>query len=395
MGWRDSPGLRLGPRSWVWQLIFFMVACVTVLLALQAFRPPASTPVGNTTEDDAPTFAPDAASARERLADDEFFAPPPLETPTTPRRRKDDNKRANAAADLSHIHDDTLGIRFDEADSFFELLQQARQTSPDDLIAQVRYDVQHVNLLTDPERYRGQVMTVAGNLLRLTPFTPARNRQGLQTLYEAWIVTPDSAPRAYRVVTSQLSDRIPLKDHAQLPVVATGYFLKQEGYMATNGVEVAPVILAAALDRDETVFHPAGMSTFPTWMLGLVVAGGLILTATMISMALSERTPQRKSHPSSLSVETLTALTAMPPFSIHGLLRELEEIDQARQFETLRRPVLASSVNPPHVPIAKPKLSRDVELPTPTPPTRQFRRGWKQSWTDDGSAPESNDSSGK
>jgi hypothetical protein len=391
MGWRDTAGMRLGPRPWVWQLLFFIGACTTVLLMFQIFRQPGSATRPNTFDEDV-LGASTASASRDLLANDEFLAPPPLTSPKNVPAPQPKSRPTGTRADLRPVRDYTVGVRANEADAFFDLLHDAARTTPDDLELQVRYDVQYVNLMTDPERYRGTVVTVAGELQRITPFTAGRNRHDLKTLYEAWIVTPDSAPHAYRVVTSQLDDRIPLAKDVRLPVQTTGYFLKQEGYLSPSGVEIAPVILGSALDRDDSVFHPAGMATFPPWMLGLIVAGGLILTATMVSMAVTERRSARlRPLALSLPVETLTALAATPPFSVQSFLRELEQDDRAKQFETVRRP--ASAVNPPHVPLPKPRAERGVDMPTPTPPTRQFRKGWKRSWTEEGAVPESNDPS--
>ncbi|HET6425593.1 MAG TPA: hypothetical protein VFG20_18025, partial [Planctomycetaceae bacterium] len=244
MEWRDSTGMRLGPRPWVWQLFFFVGACITIVLAFQAFRGPDSRAKTVSTDEDALTAGPAVPPPRDTLADDEFRAPPPLTQPAAPRPSPRAAQPATADIDLNPVRDATLGVRFDESDAFFDLLQDAARTPPEDLEAKVRYDVQYVNLMTDPSRYRGQAITIAGELQRLTPFTAASNRHRLQTLYEAWIVTPDSSPHAYRVVTSQLGVGIPAKP-ARLPVQVTGYFLKQEGYVSPAGVELTPVVLGA------------------------------------------------------------------------------------------------------------------------------------------------------
>ena len=392
-----DPTSRPAPLRWHWQLLFFTLACVLVLLAFKAAQNPNLRNRNTGTEDDSQTAAPPFSPTTVPLADDEFRAPLPLtDSPTrrpapAPNRTADKNA-TTARFDLASIRDATLGIRYDEAETFFDLINEAATIAPAKLEDQVRHDVQYVNLMTDPARYRGQALTISGELQRLAPFPAANNAYGLRTLYEAWIVTPDSAPHAYRVITTQLGDGITPAASARLPVQVTGYFLKQEGLRTPAGVEVTPVVLGAAIDRDYSVLNPIEMSTFPPWMLGLIVAGGLILTATMISMAVTERRSARlRPLANSLSVETMTALTTTPLFSLSTYLRELEDRDRASVFDTVRRPVAAPVVNPPHGREFRARTSRSIEMPTPTPPTRQFRRGWKRSWLEDGQSPESND----
>ncbi len=383
---RFPPGERLGARSWVWQLMFFIVACCTVLIAFQAFHQPQATTRVESPEE---TLAPDFVSpVRNDLADDEFRAPPPdlaSETPPRPRRNNEPVTPPNRQlrTDLSLVRDNTLGVRYDESTAFFDLLQETRRR-PEEIDARVRHDVQYANLMADPAAYRGQAVALAGELWRLTPFKATRNSHGLETLYEAWIVTPDSAPHAYRVVASQLGADLQPGIQSRVPIFVTGYFLKREGYATPQGVEVAPTIVAARLDWDDTVPHPGAMAAFPPWMMGLIVAGGLILTATLVSLTLSERRSARQQpRYEPMRAETLTALAALPPYSIGNVLLELEEQDRVRQFEGVR---------PPHIkptPLwtknetraASHRSTGAIDLPTPTPPTRQFRRGWKERWT--------------
>lgn len=396
MNWRESLS-RPAPLRWPWQLLFFTLACVLVLLAFKAAQNPNLRNRNATPEDDLLSAAPPSAPANVPLADDEFRATPatnanPARRPASAPNRTADKGATTARFDLSAIRDATLGTRFDEAETFFDLVNEAATIAPATLEDQVRHDVQYVNLMTDPARYRGQALMIAGELQRITSFPATSNAHGLRTLYEAWIVTPDSAPHAYRVVTAQLGDGVTPSSAPRLPVQVAGYFLKQEGYVSSAGVEVAPVIMGAAIDRDYSVLNPIEMSTFPPWMLGLIVAGGLILTATMISMAVTERRSARlRPLPNSLAVETMTALTSTPLFSLSTFLRELEDTDRASQFAPVRRPTTAAVVNPPHGREFRTRTTRSIEMPTPTPPTRQFRRGWKRSWVEDGRTPESDD----
>lgn len=400
MKWRFSSDDALGSRATGWRLMFFVIACITGLLAFQAFRqPPALT--SSATSEEAISLGDVAVTpTRNELSPDEFFTPPPdLGTATPPRPRPDTSPPAapkgKGNADLSPVRDHMLGVRFDESPAFFDLLQDTRRSSLEDLDARVRHDVQYANLMADPASYRGDAVAIAGELWQLTPFRAARNRYGLDTLYEAWIVTPDSAPHAYRVVTSQLGPGLEPGTKSRSPVFVTGYFFKREGYATAHGVEAAPTIIASQLNWDETVVSPAGIAAFPPWMMGLIIAGGLILAATLVSLTLSERRSERRQpRYEPLRAETLTALAALPPVSIDSVLLGMEEHDRVRQFETLRRPHIFKApalwTNSPRT--ESNRTSQGVDLPTPTPPTRQFRRGWKDRWT--GDAPK-NEASGE
>ncbi|HET6424110.1 MAG TPA: hypothetical protein VFG20_10530, partial [Planctomycetaceae bacterium] len=62
--------------------------------------------------------------------------------------------------------------------------------------------------------------------------------------------------------------------------------------------------------------------------------------------------------------------------SIPSFLRELEETERARQFETAVRPTATAAVQSPHIFLPKRRPDRGVELPTPTPPTRRPKNRW-------------------
>ncbi len=400
---RFSPDDQRDSRSWVWRLMFFIIACITVMIAFQAFRQPSTVARSESTDDAVSLGEPVAAPFRDDLAADEFRTPPPdlgTATPprTRPRREPPAAQNQQLQADLSLVHDHTLGIRFDESPAFFDVLDETRRTIPEDIDARVRHDVQYANLMADPAAYRGQAVALAGELWRLTPFRAARNQYGLETLYEAWIVTPDSAPHSYRVVTSQLGPGLEADAKSRVPVFVTGYFFKREGYATPQGVEAAPTILGTQLIWDETVAHPASMAAFPPWMMGLIVAGGLILTATLVSLTLSERRAERRPpRYEPLHTDTLTALAALPRDSITSVLLELEERDRVRQFETVRRPhmIKPGGLWSKGERTGNDRASSAVDLPTPTPPTRQFRHGWKDRWTGGASASDTNGESAK
>jgi hypothetical protein len=327
--------------------------------------------------------APDQMDFRVRqdagspLEPDEFRAPPDLDgrDPAPPSREPE---VFDLAADpqldrarLSAVRDNTLGIRADESEAFFYVLDHVRRVPGSSLERAAKEGVQYVNLMSDSTLFRGEPVTIVGDLWGLYEFPASANPYGLTRLYEAWIFTNDSSTHPYRIVATGLGDDLKPGHNQRTPVRVTGYFFKREGYESKGGLHVAPTLLARRITRYRSPSAPPPADGLAPIMLGVVVAIGLILSATLISFAWNDRRQPRlqRSLPE-IPRDTVRRLEALDLRSVPEQLRELAE--RERSGQPLWDP--ASSTEPKPATNGQPKAGEEyVELPTPFPPTRTLR----------------------
>lgn len=166
------------------------------------------------------------------------------------------------------VQDKTLGIREEEADAYYLILNHAAETDDRAQIAAASSFVEQrrtesPELRDNPERpfpafvdlfqnytlYRGVPVTLEGHVRRVVAF-PAdpENPYGLQTLYEAWLYTDDSQSNPAVVVCTQIPEGMPIGEDLLEQASVTGYFFKMYGYRAQDTTRIAPLLLAGQLE---------------------------------------------------------------------------------------------------------------------------------------------------
>ena len=244
------------------------------------------------------------------------------------RRSTRFNKRA-----LANVKDNTLGIRRDEADAYFRLLDHVKRVSPADLERAAIPEVQYINLMTEPDRFRGEPITIQGDLWRLYEFEAGPNDRGLTTLYEAWIFTGDSSNHPYRVVSTSLPHTLTPGENIRKPVRVTGYFFKREGYPSQGGMHVAPTLVAPTI----TPFRPANAipptDAIVPYMIGVVTAVGLAMLVTLLAFTLGDRRVKKIARQRMLNEPTpsFAGLDVGPIVTVEESLRQFAE--QERQTD--------------------------------------------------------------
>lgn len=178
---------------------------------------------------------------------------------------------------LAGVRDNTLGVRHDEAEAFYRILAHARDLPAQTMTQAARTDLVYTHLMVEPDRYRGELVTVVGDARRITEFTAGPNHSGIERLYEAWVFTADSGTHPFRVVFTRLPKDVHPAESLDLPVRVTGYFFKREGYNTPGGLHVAPVLLAKRLQRNSVEAMPTHAASLTPYLLGavLLVGGGL------------------------------------------------------------------------------------------------------------------------
>jgi hypothetical protein len=124
------------------------------------------------------------------------------------------------------------------------MLARAREVPLRVLESAARSDVSYLELTNDPEHYRGQILTLSGELRRFNPIPVGENPFGLDRLYEGWLFTDEAGHTSpYRIICTTVPEGFPQGNEIRQWVRLTGFFFKRYGYATSHGLHFAPLLL--------------------------------------------------------------------------------------------------------------------------------------------------------
>lgn len=243
---------------------------------------------------------------------------------------------------LDQVKDNTLGIRNDESEVFYWLVDHARRVSSTSLDRAGSSEVTYVNLMTEPDRYRGEPITIEGDLWRLYEVDAGPNDYGVQRIYEGWVFTGDSGNHPYRIVCTGLPKGIQPAESLRKPVRITGYFFKREGYRSNGGVHVAPTLIAHRIEMNPMPNGIPLASGIVPYMTGAVMALALALLVTIVGFAISDERSSRGSLQKLLGTPhaSFAHVQLAPQISVEQALRELAERERESTVSGAYGPLL-------------------------------------------------------
>lgn len=156
---------------------------------------------------------------------------------------------------LATIRDNTP-FRDDEQEAWFAMLANLQRFSYEQQASQSRGTVGYATLVSAPQNYRGQFVTVVGIPRRVEEVTPAENDFGISKLYR--ITIEPIGGDVWPIVIYTLNDpQLSIDESSNQPSISsTGYFFKNQSYRWANGVGSMPVIVAK--DISQTVAPTSG-----------------------------------------------------------------------------------------------------------------------------------------
>ncbi len=244
---------------------------------------------------------------------------------------------------LDLVKDNTMGIRRDESEAFYWLLDHARRVPTTKLEGSGLREVQYINLMTEPDRFRGEPITIEGDLWRLYEFDAGRNDYGVSRVYEGWVFTGDSANHPYRIVFTSLPKGIVPGENLRKPVRITGYFFKREGYRSNGGVHIAPTLLARRIAINPMPNGIPLTAGIVPYMIGVIMAVGLALLVTIVAFAIGDERStraglQRIRRQPHLSFADLAVPTLIP---VEESLRQYAEYERQSALSGAYGPLLS------------------------------------------------------
>ncbi len=229
---------------------------------------------------------------------------------------------------LADVRDNTLGVRSEEADPFFRLLAHTLQIPASSLAMAARKDVLYLNLMTESDTFRGELVSISGDLRRLNRFPASENPYGVVDLYEGWVFTADSGTNPYRVVCTAIPKDMPTGETINLPVRVSGYFFKREGYETPGGLHVAPLLLAKTIAWNLPPSLPPTDPGIAPYLIGGLIFVCASLGGVLFFIAVADTRSQRRR-------------VASKPAMSDELLDDLQRRDIKTVYDTLDQLMLA------------------------------------------------------
>jgi len=195
---------------------------------------------------------------------------------------------------FKNVRDNSLGVRNNERGAYFKILAIARDLPEEQLQQAALRGVTFAQMFTDPEDYRGKLVTISGNVKRLMAVPAGQNDFGIKTIYEAWILTTDSGTNPLVLHFTDLPEGIPQGEQVDLSCRFTGYFFKKYAYEAGHGPHSTTMLLGKRLEWIQPAKISADGSLAP-YILGLVLIVGAVTIFALWIYAASDRR-FRRSH---------------------------------------------------------------------------------------------------
>ncbi len=142
------------------------------------------------------------------------------------------------------IRDNTV-FRPVEAEGWFRLLAILRETDDDQLSTLGLPLDDTLQLLKQPNDYRGAVVHVSGQARRASRVSAPENELGITHYFQVWVDVAGSPVVAYLL---DLPEEFPRGHEISEGVSLHGFFFKKWAYQAVDDIRVAPLVLARSLD---------------------------------------------------------------------------------------------------------------------------------------------------
>jgi len=182
---------------------------------------------------------------------------------------------------LDSVRDNTV-FRPSEKDAWFRLLEDLNRRHEEDLHRSSVGRVGFLQLYRQPREYRGELVTVGGEVRLGYHRQAPQNIYGITSYYIFWL-KPSATDSPIVVYCLDVPDGFPdvraIEDKGKKPVLRedaefTGYFFKRWAYRAEDGTRLAPLVLAKTprwQPRQEAIVSPEEMPSATFW---IAIVGG-------------------------------------------------------------------------------------------------------------------------
>jgi len=237
----------------------------------------------------------------------------------------------SAGIDLSAITDRT-DLAFEESPAYYAILEYVRHVPTSDLVSAAqklkherwrtseRFHARResefptfVDLIEHPDVYRGRPVTLSGHLIRLVTYPSGPNDEGIDTLYEGWLVTEHSQQHPASIICTEIPEGMPIGEEVSDGVSVSGYFFKLHTYPSRDKkIRFAPMILAHTMTWRPPPPAVVGWTGSPLVLYGGLAVGVLVISAA-IWMSARRRRRRRDGRRESLPDDPPEFLKSLTP----------------------------------------------------------------------------------
>ena len=146
---------------------------------------------------------------------------------------------------LDGVQDNTF-FRKEEQGAWFAMLAELKETDPERLASEGMV-ISYAQLVSQPGVYRGRLVRIAGEVLRIETVAPAENDLGITQLYRVTLKPSGGGVWPITLYTLQPPAEAG-GPNAPATASASGFFFKNLSYRWEEGVGVTPVVLAQRLE---------------------------------------------------------------------------------------------------------------------------------------------------
>jgi hypothetical protein len=341
-----AANMAKNPKNWYW---------LTGPPIQQPSKSPATVPQ---TDDDRDPAA-DVKTANA-LADDEFVSPisadesddrpevssDDVEAQVLPAHRRGGDVVGTGVVTplepelLRPIKDNMILIQQREAEVYYEVFRRLKTYSDDAMERAAEKGFIYPVIMAQPGDLRGRILSVEGELERLTPLAEQEETHELGPLYEAWLFTRESGNNPIRVVCLNTEGLMPSEQFSPRPRVRfAGYFFKLYGYETQFGeLHKAPLFLARGIQKTLGTVSKANEPEIARYVFGVLAVFGVVFMATVAYLTLSDRGPRRRHRERAIAArpEEIDALKNIETFDVSEMLKRLsdESVDESELEST-------------------------------------------------------------
>ncbi|HEY5313820.1 MAG TPA: hypothetical protein VIK18_14930 [Pirellulales bacterium] len=193
------------------------------------------------------------------------------------------------AKSLAAVRDDTP-LRRQELPAMFQLLSVARRADPRALAQASLGTPAFVQLLRQPESFRGQLVTLRGRVHGVIKLPAGDIPGGVRELFQLWLQPENDGSNPIVIQCLDLPKAFPRGEHLDEQIEATGFYFKRLAYVASDhSMRLAPLILAESVDWIPKPPGAAAPQPIDWKQLAWGVTLALVAAAVLLAFALPRR----------------------------------------------------------------------------------------------------------
>jgi hypothetical protein len=220
--------------------------------------------------DESDEARPERAAEPEKSAWKETIVPGPTGA--------DDTEEKEALEEEFEAVSDKAPLAAEEMFLYWRLLRWARSQSFADMRSHARREVLYTQLWQQPEKYRGQLISLRVHLVRSLEYEVPANPAGFKQVCEVWAWTDESQSFPYVAVLVERPSALKLGENIGQDGNFVGYFLKTMAYTDKQGERRASPLLLGRLQLDQrrapATSQPSDLVAF--WQT-MAVGGAVLL----------------------------------------------------------------------------------------------------------------------